>query len=223
MVWLAIWIVPLAVIAAAMGQAHVLTEIGILFSKLAVVTFGGAYAVLAYLGQEVAIARDWLTAAEMIDGLGLAETTPGPLILVTEFTAYLAGAKSGGALMGLAAVGVGLWATFAPCFLWVFAGAPLIDRLDEAPRLRGALAAITAAVVGAILNLSVWFALHAAFGKVTPVGVGWLRFWQPEFATLDLRVVALTAASVVLLLVLHWGVARVLALMAIAGLALGPA
>ncbi|SHL48981.1 chromate efflux transporter [Roseibium suaedae] len=215
--WLAIWLLPLAALLFALGPDHLLSQIGILYSKLAVVTFGGAYAVLTYLGQEVALARNWLNANEVIDALGLAETTPGPLILVTEFVAYLAGEKAGGIGLGIASAAVGLWATFAPCFLWVFTGAPFIERLDSAPRLRGALSAITAAVAGVILNLGLWFALHALFGVVNRESFGPAALWVPDLATLDWRAALLTLLAALLLLKLHLGLGKTLVIMAISG------
>ncbi|MBD8893070.1 chromate efflux transporter [Roseibium litorale] len=218
--WLCIWLLPLGVLVAAAGPEHLLSQIGILYSKLAVVTFGGAYAVLAYLGQEVAVNRSWLSANEVIDALGLAETTPGPLILVTEFVAYLAGEKAGGVWLGLASAAVGLWVTFAPCFLLVFTGAPFIERLDSAPRLRGALAAITAAVAGVILNLGLWFALHALFGKVSRQSFGPAALWVPDVSTLDWRAATLTALAALLLLRLHLGLGKTLVLMAASGWAI---
>ena len=162
-----------------------LTEIGVFFSKLAIVTFGGAYAVLTYMAQAAVEQKHWLTAPEMIDGLALAETTPGPLILVTEFVGYLAASREmGGIWGGIAGAVVTLWMTFAPCFLWIFAGAPYIEAIGKRPRLAGALAAITAAVVGVILNLSVWFGLHVLFGKVERLD-GWFQPWLPDWAGLD--------------------------------------
>ena len=166
--WLAIWIVPLLLVAATFGRAHVTADIALFFSKLAIVTFGGAYSVLAYMAQQAVETYGWLSAGEMLDGLGLAETTPGPLILVTEFVGFLAGYRKGGEprlAFGLLGAAVTLWATFAPCFLWIFIGAPYVERLSANPRLAGALAGVTAAVVGVILNLSVWFALHVIFGS----------------------------------------------------------
>ena len=224
LVWLTIWLAPLLAVAAVFGRGHVLTQIGYFFSKLAVVTFGGAYAVLAYMGQDVASQYGWITAGEMMDGLGLAETTPGPLILVTEFVGYLAGFRHGGAgpslAMGLAGAGVTLWATFAPCFLWVFTGAPYVEWLNSQPRLKGALAGVTAAVVGVILNLALWFALHVFFGKVALHTVGPLRLWTPDLATIDWRIVALAAISAFLLLWRHWNIIAVLAVASAGALAL---
>ncbi|RTL65083.1 MAG: chromate efflux transporter [Hyphomicrobiales bacterium] len=218
-VWTAIWFVPLLALAAVLGPKHILPQIGWFFSKLALVTFGGAYAVLAYMAQDVVSHHGWLSAGEMMDGLGLAETTPGPLILVTEFVAYVAAFKQGGIAAGIAGACVALWATFVPCFLWIFAGAPYVEWIISKPRLRGALAAITAAVVGVILNLTIWFGLHVFFGKVTPHGYGWLKLWVPDVATLDWRVVVLAGVSGVLLLQRHWGIAPVLAVVSALGLA----
>lgn len=223
LLWLAIWIAPLAALTALFGRDHVLAQLSWLFSELAVVTFGGAYAVLAYMGQDVVLRHGWLDAGQMMDGLGLAETTPGPLILVTEFAGYLAGWQHGGGpawVMGLLGAFVALWATFAPCFLWIFACAPYIERIARQPRLRGALSAITAAVTGVILNLAIWFALHVFFGRVTLVEAGPLKLWTPELASLDGRVVLLAALSGFLLLWRHWSIAPVLAAAAAMALAI---
>lgn len=219
--WLLIWMVPLVVLTAVLGEGQILSDIGWFFSKLAVVTFGGAYAVLAYMGQDVVTAYGWLNAGQMMDGLGLAETTPGPLILVTEFVGYLAAYQNDGAsawMFGVAGALVALWATFVPCFLWIFAGAPYIEWISAQPRLKGALSGITAAVVGVILNLSLWFGLHVFFAKVDLVQVGPLSLWMPEFSSLDVRVIVLAALSGYLLLWRHWGIPVVLAIAA--GLAL---
>jgi len=216
--WL-FWAAPIALVWAA-GGAPILMDIAAFFSKLAVVTFGGAYAVLAYMAQDVVQAFGWLTTGEMMDGLGLAETTPGPLILVTEFVGFLAGYGEGGFTLALAAAALTLWVTFAPCFLWIFAGAPYIDWLGAQPRLAGALSAITAAVVGVILNLSLWFAMHVFFSEVTAEIAGIFTLWTPTLDTLDWRVVALTALSAVMLLGLHRGVLQTLAVAAFVGLAL---
>lgn len=212
--WLAIWIGPLLLLPLIFGRDHVLTEIAVLFSKLAVVTFGGAYAALAYLAQKAVETHGWLSAGEMLDGLGLAETTPGPLVLVMEFVGFLAGYRFGGEpklLFGLLGAAVTLWATFVPCFLWIFAGAPYLERLENSPRLAGALSAVTAAVVGVILNLSLWFGLHVLFGTVDAVWYGPLRLWLPDFATLNVETALLALLSAVLLLRLHIGIAATLA------------
>jgi chromate transporter len=212
-VWLAIWIVPLAAIAFVFGSDHVLAKLAWFFSKLAVVTFGGAYAVLAYMAQDAVQIYGWMKPGEMLDGLGLAETTPGPLILVTEFVGYLAAYRQGGGspvLMGILGAVVTLWATFAPCFLYIFAGAPYIERLKSAPRLKSALSAITAAVVGVVLNLSVWFALHVIFRNVGEMQSGWLHVAVPEVATLNWTAAALAVLAAVLLFRFHAGVMTVL-------------
>jgi chromate transporter len=197
-----------------------LAEIGLFFAKLAVVTFGGAYAVLAYMVQEVVADHGWLTTAQMMDALGLAETTPGPLILVTEFVGFLAGAQAGGWPMGLAAALVTLWVTFAPCFLWIFAGAPYVDWIASRPRLTGALSAITAAVVGVILNLSVWFATHVIFTDLETVTAGPLSLLVPVWSSLDTAALTLTAVAAALIWGLRLDLLKVLPLMALAGLGL---
>jgi len=220
--WLAIWIAPLALVAAVFGTGHVLAQIAWFFSKLAVVTFGGAYAVLAYMAQDVVEQHRWLQAGEMLDGLGLAETTPGPLILVTEFVGFLAAFREGGGnpwAMGVFGAAVTLWATFAPCFLWIFAGAPYIERLNAEPRLKSALAAVTAAVVGVILNLTVWFALQVLFGRVGEWRLGPLHVLTPDPATLNWQALVLSAVAAVLLFALHRGVLTTLAICGGAALA----
>lgn len=221
MLWLAVWIVPLAALSAALGADHVLSQLAWFFSKLAVVTFGGAYAVLAYMAQEVVEGFGWLSPGEMLDALGLAETTPGPLILVTEFVGAIAAARSAGEVdlaLALAGAAVTLWATFVPCFLWIFTGAPFLERLTAMPRLQAALGGVTAAVVGVILNLSVWFALHVLFMRVTEVRLWPLTLDVPELASLDWLAAALTAVAAVLLLVRHHSILTTLAVAA--GLAL---
>ena len=220
--WLGIWIVPLLLVSALFGRAHVMTDIALFFSKLAVVTFGGAYAVLAYMAQQAVETYGWLSAGEMLDGLGLAETTPGPLILVTEFVGFLAGFRKGGEpalAFGLLGAAVTLWATFAPCFLWIFTGAPYVERLSANPRLAAALAGVTAAVVGVILNLSLWFALHVLFSNVAAVWHGPLRLWEPELASLNIEALLLSGLAALLLLRLHFGIVSTLALTAVAALA----
>jgi chromate transporter len=220
--WLAIWIGPLLLVAALFGRAHVTTDAALFFSKLAVVTFGGAYSVLAYMAQQAVETYGWLSAGEMLDGLGLAETTPGPLILVTEFVGFLAGYRHGGEpklAFGLLGAAIALWATFAPCFLWIFTGAPYVDRLSASPRLAGALAGVTAAVVGVILNLSLWFALHVLFGRVDAEWHGPLRLWTPDLSSLNIEVVLLTALAAALLLVLRLGIVSTLAIAAATSLA----
>ena len=215
--WLVIWWAPVAILWAS--GAEFLTRVGLFFGKLAVVTFGGAYAVLAYMTQAAVSTHGWLTTQQMMDGLGLAETTPGPLILVTEFVGLLAGFGAGGIPLGLAAAALTLWVTFVPCYLWIFTGAPYIDWIATRPRLRGALASITAAVVGVVLNLSLWFALHVFFTEVTARTFGPLTLLEPRLGSLDWRVAALAGVASVLLLRLKWDLIRVLGLMALGGLA----
>ncbi len=185
--WLAVWWLPLLAIDLFVGST-IFADIGYFFSKLAIVTFGGAYAVLAYMAQDVVAHLGWLSPAEMMDGLGLAETTPGPLILVTKFVGFVTGFKAGGVWYGIAAAMVALWATFAPCFLWIFAGAPYLDWLTGQPRLRAALDHILAAVVGVIANLFLWFSLHVFFRDTLFLEAGPLRWLAPVIGSLDWRV-----------------------------------
>ena len=220
----ALWAAPMVLVALTLGQGHVLWQIGVFFSKLAVVTFGGAYAVLAYMAQQAVENYGWLSAGEMADGLGLAETTPGPLIMVTQFVGYLAAFRAPAPFTPLVAGLLGAllttWVTFAPCFLWIFALAPWMDRLERSPRLKGALAAITAAVVGVIANLSLWFALHVLFREGQAVALGPVRFEAPLLASLDWRAALLAALSALLIFGAKWSVIRVLGLAALGGLAL---
>ena len=215
--WLLIWATPLVLIAL-IWQQQILLDIGLFFSRLAVVTFGGAYAVLAYMAQEVVAGFGWLSAGEMMDGLGLAETTPGPLILVNEFVGFIAAYRHGGLGLGLVAAVVTLWVTFVPCFLWIFAGAPYIDWIGNQPRLKGALTAISAAVVGVILNLSIWFALHVLFRSVTETRLGIVTIWQPDPGSVDWIVVALAILGGFLLFRCHWSIFRVLGISSLLGL-----
>ena len=223
--WSAIWAAPMVLIRVTLGQDHVLWEIGSFFSQLAVVTFGGAYAVLAYMAQEAVQGYGWLSAGEMADGLGLAETTPGPLIMVTQFVGYLAAFRAPEPftplVAGLLGAALTTWVTFAPCFLWIFTFAPWIERMENSPRLKGGLAALTAAVVGVIANLTVWFFIHVLFEKVDQLTVGLLRFGTPVWTTLDWRAAVLAALSALLLFRLKWTIIRVLGVAAIGGLVLG--
>lgn len=219
LLWIAIWALPLVAIGL-FSDHDILLQIGAFFSRLAVVTFGGAYAVLAYMGQAVVEQFGWLTAGEMMDGLGLAETTPGPLILVTEFVGFLAAFREGGIGLGIAGALVTLWVTFVPCFLWIFAGAPHIEWICSQPRLKGALSGISAAVVGVILNLSLWFALHVIFRSVSENHYGIFTVWQPDPASIDWRVVVLTVLSALMMLRFHWSITRVLLLSSLCGVGL---
>ena len=218
--WMVVWWTPVLLLAA-IGGYDVLVQIGNFFSRLAVVTFGGAYAVLAYLAQDVVTHHGWLTAGEMMDGLGLAETTPGPLILVTEFVGYIAGYRAGGVGLGIAGALVTLWVTFVPCFLWIFAGAPFIDRLTAQPRLKGALESITAAVVGVILNLSIWFGMHVLFTDLPSRQIGPVRLLIPDWHSLDWRVLAVGIVSAVMLLWRRQSLMRTLGVAALLGIGFG--
>jgi len=218
--WLAVWLLPLALLWA---QGGILFDVGWFFSKLAVLTFGGAYAVLAWMTQEVVAIQGWLTTPQMMAGLGLAETTPGPLILVNEFVGFMAGYGAGGWAMGLAAATVALWMTFVPCFLWIFVAAPYLARITADPRLSGALTAIMAAVVGVIANLSLWFALHLLFGSVTPRSFGPVQLIIPDPASLNLTALGLAALSALLLLYFHRPLWQVLAASALLSVAISAA
>ena len=217
-VWLVLWLVPLAFLHAVLGKDHVQTELARMFSVLAVVTFGGAYAVLASLGQTVVEQTAWLTPQQMMDGFGLAETTPGPLILVGQFVSFTAASHvQGNQWAGVAASLNFLWMTFTPCFLWIFAGAPWIEYLQNQSRLKSALAAITAAATGVILNLSLWFALHVVFGKVARQDPP-LPIWWPDFSTIDAPALLLCVAMGFVVLRLKAGIPKTLALAAALGL-----
>jgi chromate transporter len=220
---LAAWWAPVALSALALGGGHLVTQVGLFFSKLAVVTFGGAYALLAYLSQS-AVDMGWVTDREMIDGLGLAETTPGPTILVNQFVAFLAGWRApeplgAGPTAALAAT-MAVWVTFAPSFLWIFAGAPYLERLRRSPRAAGALAGITAAVVGVIAYLALWFGLNVLFREVGTVALGPIRLPAPVLASLDLAALALTLTAFAVMFVWHRGVMTTVGLLGAAGVAM---
>jgi chromate transporter len=220
---LALWATPIALAAITLGPSHVLVGIGMFFSKLAVVSFGGAYAVLAYMAQQAVETHHWMTAPEMVDGLGLAETTPGPLILVTQFVGFLASFRDAAPFSPVTAGVLGAimttWVTFVPSMLWIFAGAPFIEPLRANRRLSGALAAITAAVVGVILNLSVWFALHVLFGKVAEMHAGPLRWYAFDPLALDVRASVLAIIAGILAFKLHRSLIEVVIAMAALGAA----
>ncbi len=222
--WLLIWAMPLVAVLMIFGQDHVLWDIGTFFSQLAVVTFGGAYAVLAYMAQEAVNSFGWLKPGEMADGLGLAETTPGPLIMVTQFVGFLAAFREPGGLTqlvaGLLGAGLTTWVTFAPCFMWIFALAPWIDRIQTMPRLKNGLSVLSAAVVGVIANLSLWFALHVIFARVEEENYGPLRLFVPDMTSLDWRALTLTIGAAFLVFRIKVGVIPLLAISTIAGLAL---
>jgi len=186
---------------AMLGGANVFTDIGAFFSKMAVVTFGGAYAVLAYMAQQAVETYGWLKPGEMLDGLGMAETTPGPLIMVVQFVGFLAAFRHPGSLPPMLAGTLGgllaTWCTFVPCFLWIGLGAPFIEKLRDNKPLNGALAGITAAVVGVILNLAIWFALHTWFRQSSPMRGFGLSFDAPVLASIDLWAVMLSLAAMI--------------------------
>ncbi len=209
---LALWVWPVALLMNAGGLYG---DLAWFFSKMAIVTFGGAYAVLAYVAQEAVEHYRWLSADQMLAGLGLAETTPGPLILVLQFVGYLAAGVPGALLV--------VWVTFAPCFAWIFLGAPYVERLHDVARLKGALAAVTAAVVGVIANLALWFGLRVLFGVILEVPVGPMRLEVPVVASLDPLALLLALLAAVALFRMKLGVVRTLGLTALAGLVLKPA
>jgi len=218
---LVLWWAPVALAALLLGSDHALVAIGLFFSKLAVVTFGGAYAVLAYMAQQAVEAYGWMSASEMIDGLGLAETTPGPLILVTQFVGFIAAFRHAEPftplIAGLVGAGMTTWVTFVPPILWIFAGAPFVEELRGNKRLAGALAAITAVVIGVILNLSVWFALHVLFGTVIEQHYGPLRWFAFDPLALDLRAALLAVIAGILAFGLKRGLLQVVLAMAALG------
>lgn len=215
----ALWAAPL--VALAFAGATLALQVGLFFSKLAVVTFGGAYAVLAYMTQTVVQDHGWITTAQMMDALGLAETTPGPLILVTEFVGYMAGHGAGGPGLGVLAATITLWVTFVPCFIWVFAFAPYVEWSASRPRLGAALQAITAAVVGVIANLAAWFALQLFFARHHDLVLGPLSLPLPVLHSFDPAAAAIALVAGVLMLRLHAGLLPTLALSALAGIGVG--
>jgi chromate transporter len=218
---LVLWLAPVLVIGQTLGWHSVLADIAVFFSKMAIVTFGGAYAVLAYVAQEAVTGYGWLRPGEMLDGLGMAETTPGPLIIVTQFVGFMAAFRSPGALSPLAAGVLGgtltTWVTFTPCFLWIFLGAPFVEALRAAKALNAALAAITAAVVGVILNLAVWFGLHVLFRDVVPVHAAGLTFELPTLSSIDLASLVLTIGAALAIFRLKFGVIPVLLACSVVG------
>jgi chromate transporter len=200
-VWLLLWLVPVAAILLTLGPDSIYGQIAVFFSKMAMVTFGGAYAVLAYVAQQAVDTFGWLKPGEMLDGLGMAETTPGPLIMVLQFVGFMAAFRDPGSLSPALAGTLGgllaTWVTFTPCFLWIFLGAPFVEAMRGNQALSGALSAITAAVVGVILNLALWFAIHTMFQQVTAIGLfGW-SVELPLIASVDAWAVALASAALI--------------------------
>jgi len=221
--WLPLWLGPVGILVIELGRGHVFSQIALFFSEMAVVTFGGAYAVLAYVAQAAVAGYGWLQPGEMLDGLGMAETTPGPLILVLQYVGLIAAYRDPGSLApwlaGLFGAALTLWVTFTPCFLWIFLGAPYVERLRHNRALAAALSAITAAVVGVILNLSVWFALHAVFAEVRETRLAGLRLWEPAWNSLDLPALILALAAGVAMFRFKIGMLPTLAGCAVAGCA----
>jgi chromate transporter len=223
-IWLSLWLIPVIVLLAAFGSGNVFSEIAVFFSEMAVVTFGGAYAVLAYVAQGAVEYYGWLKPGEMLDGLGMAETTPGPVIMVLQFVGFMAAFRDSGALPPLLAGTLGglltTWVTFTPCFLWIFLGAPFAEMLRGNKVLNGALSAITAAVVGVILNLAIWFAIHTVFRDTIPVRAFPLSFDAPKLSTVDPWTLALSIAAAVTIFRFKVGMIPTLAGCCAAGVAL---
>ena len=216
------WLMPLGLLLLLRGPDDLLTQLSALYSELALVTFGGAYAVLSHVADSAVAEYGWLTAGQMADGLGLAETTPGPLILVLQFVAFVAAYRSGLSdaplFFATCASVVAIWCLFVPSFVWIFLGAPHIDRINANRALRTALAFVTATVVGVIAHLSIWFAVHVLFAEVSWARAGFAQVLAPDFSTLDLRALGLTVIAALLLFGLHQSLGRVLAMTALAGL-----
>jgi chromate transporter len=215
LLWAFLWLAPVAAVLIGLGAANTFSQIALFFSKMAMVTFGGAYAVLAYVAQQAVEHYHWLKPQEMLDGLGMAETTPGPLIMVLQFVGFLAAYRDPGTLSPMWAGTLGgllaTWVTFTPCFLWIFSGAPYIEQLRGNKALAGALGAITAVVVGVILNLSIWFALHTVFRETIPVHSYGLSFDMPKLASIDIPALALAVAAATAVFRFKLGMLTVLA------------
>ncbi|MDE2577721.1 MAG: chromate efflux transporter [Hyphomicrobiales bacterium] len=223
-VWLPVWLAPVAALLVWFGPDHIFSQIAVFFSKMAVVTFGGAYAALAYVAQQAVGRFHWLGAKEMLDGLGMAETTPGPLIMVLQFVGFIAAYRAPGAFAPLTAGAMGgliaTWATFAPCFLWIFLGAPFNERMRDNKALAGALSAIAAVVVGAILNVALWFAIHTLFRQVVAVHRFGLTFDAPAPASLDPCALTLSVGAALAIFRFRAGMLQTLAACSAAGVGL---
>jgi chromate transporter len=222
-VLLVLWLGPVFALYFSLGGANVFTQIAVFFSKVAVVSFGGAYAVLAYVAQQAVDTYHWVTPGQMLDGLGMAETTPGPLIMVVQFVGFLGAWGEPGSLPPLLAATLGglltTWVTFVPCFLWIFFGAPFVEVLRANKALSAALAAITAAIVGVILNLAVWFALHVLFAKLVPATVLGATFGVPVLSSVNIPALVLAVASAIAIFRFKLGMIPVLLASALAGMA----
>ena len=222
--WLVLWLAPVAVLVILLGSHNVFSQIATFFSTMAVVTFGGAYAVLAYVAQQAVQGYHWLSPREMLDGLGMAETTPGPLIMVLQFVGFMGAYRHPGGLSPLLAGTLGgllaTWVTFVPCFLWIFLGAPFIERMRGNRALGGALSAITAAVVGVVLNLAVWFAIHTIFRSVRTVAFGPFHFDMPLLGSVDRWALLIAVAAIIAMFRFKIGIFVVLAAASATGVAL---
>ena len=221
-VWLPLWLVLLIALITTLGFDHVFTQVGLFFSKLAIVTFGGAYSVLAYMAQEAVQNYGWLSPGEMLDGLGMAETTPGPLIQVVQFVGFMGAFRNPGLLdpftAGILASLLATWVTFVPCFLWIFLGAPYVESMRDNQAVSAALSAVTAAVVGVILNLAIWFALHVAFTEVNTVRAWGMEILVPNLYSIQIGSVILAAGAFVAMLRFKVGMLPVIAISALFGM-----
>ncbi len=223
LVWGLLWLAPLAASAALLGRDHWLTQLGLVFAALATTSFGGAYALLAWLQQQAVESHGWLEARQMVDGLGLAETTPGPLVLVNQFVGFMAGLGRGGSPgWAMAGAAMALWQTFAPSFLFIFAGAPYSERLRRSRAARGVLSAVMAAVLGVIASLALWFAVHVLFARVATADTPWgSRVTLPDLISFDLPTATLAIAAAVALMRFKANVVLVILACAAMGLARG--
>src|SRR5438874_6550783 len=223
-IWLVLWLVPVSTLLIAFGEANVFSQIALFFSKMAMVTFGGAYAVLAYVAQQAVEHYHWLGPREMLDGLGMAETTPGPLIMVLQFVGFMAAYRDPGTLSPMLAGTLGgllaTWVTFTPCFLWIFLGAPFVETLGANKAVGAAFSAITAAVVGVVLNLAVWFAIHNVFRETVPVRAFPLSLDAPDISSIDIAALVLAIAAATAIFRFKVGMIPTLAGCCAAGIAL---
>lgn len=221
LVCLFLWFTPILLSAAFLGLYSIFTQEGIFFSKMAIVSFGGAYAVLTYVGQQAVNHYGWISAGEMFDGLSMAETTPGPLIQVVQFVGFMAAYRNPGGLdpmlAGVVASFLVTWVTYVPCFLWIFLGAPYIERLRGIRSLNSALSGVTAAVVGVILNLALWFAIHVLFGKVSEVSAYGVRLYFPEWETFHLDSLVLAIVAIVSMFYFKLGMMKTMGLSVVLG------
>jgi len=220
---LTLWFLPIAIAAVALGRDHVFVDEGLFFSGTAVVTFGGAYAVLSFVAQRAVNVFHWLLPGEMVNGLALAETTPGPLIMVVQYVAFLGAFRNAGTMnpwvAGIVGSSLVVWVTFVPCFLFVFLGAPYVERLRTNRSLSAAMSAVSAAVVGVIANLSVYFSLHTLFDNTTHTNNGILRMTLPAWDSVSIRALVLTAFACVLVFRYKWSTVRVMLTLAVVGCA----